>query len=79
MPSCQSRREPPQGWEEDWFVGEVLAARKEAHVAETVELTMVGGGGEEGGAVSSSRCHRTRTDKVCVTMSVVRLRRRSTD
>lgn len=42
MPSCQSRREPPQGWgEEDWIVGEVLVAREEAHVAETAELTMV--------------------------------------
>lgn len=42
MPSCQSRREPPQGWgAEGRIVGGVLVARKAAHVAETVELTMV--------------------------------------
>lgn len=42
MPSCQSCREPSQGWgAEDWILEEVLDARREAHVAETVELTMV--------------------------------------
>lgn len=68
MPSCQSRREPPQGrGAEDWIVGAVLFARKEAHVGETVELTIVVLEEEKKeGQSQPAMCHRTRMDKVCV-------------
>lgn len=44
MPSCQSRREPPQGWwrsRELEASGEFLVSRREAHVAETVRPATV--------------------------------------